>query len=272
MIKEASQAKEGIMNFPRGMTVAIVNWNHEMLLPRSIGSALKALAVLRKMGIPGEVIVLDYCSRDGSVNLLRKLETMYYREGLRVWAYAKNDSLATGRNQAILQAKYRYLCFLDSDNELVPENLPLFLKTLEDTGAAVAYGNLLVREGTSRSAIKVLNNESVQTRLFGYNYIDAFVTLDRVHLIDSGFYDTSNTLLEDYECWLHLITNGRSLAFVPAVLGYYYINKESMARTDLDRATAIFRRYNRIFNQFKAREQMRHNSEHLRYHPVVGYV
>src|SRR5262249_40222991 len=156
-----------------GVTIAIPNWNHEIVLPRSIASALRAVDRLRDEGIPAEVLVIDECSRDGSLTLLRQLEALYYKNGFRYLTFGITASLAARRNAALRHARYRYLAFLDADNELIPENLPLFVETLEQTRAAVAYGNLLVRSPTANHAHFVLSNESIQKRIFRYqgNYV-----------------------------------------------------------------------------------------------------
>lgn len=259
------------MDFRRGMTIAIINWNHELVLPRAVSSALKAVAVLRSQGISGEVLVSDYCSRDGSVKLLRQLESLYYGDGLRFWSFSKNENLATGRNRSIELARHRYLCFLDSDNELIPENLPIFLQSLEETKASVVYGNLLVREGIGRSAKSMVSNESIQTKIFSNNFVDAFAVIDRLQFVDAGGYNSSWQCLEDHECWLHLITNGHRIVFVPAVLGYYYSLAGSMSLDDPSANLANNRRLQRAFNQFRARGQVRNNTNCLRYHPALGY-
>ncbi len=256
-----------------GVTIAIPNWNHEILLPRAITSALRAVKLLRSEGVPGEVLVIDDCSRDGSQVLLRQLEALYYRDGLRCIAFAANAGLAASRNQTLNYARYRYLAFLDADNELIPENLSLFLRTLDQTRAAVAYGNLLVRSPTANSAHHVLSNESIQTKLFRYlgNHVDAFSVWDRLQLLDVGGYDPSLHFLEDHEMWLHLATNGRRIVFVPAVLGYYYILPTAMSR-DIPKQELVAARLLRIFDQVKVRELLQMNTCHLRYHPDLGYI
>jgi len=145
-----------------GLTIAIPNWNHELVLPRAIQSALRSLQVLRDQGIPGEVLVIDEGSRDGSPTLLRQLEAQYYDQGLRVLAFADTQRLAETRSQSLVHGRYRYVAFCDADNELIPENVPIFLRALQETGAAAAYGNLLYRSVTSKYAFNVLSNESFQ--------------------------------------------------------------------------------------------------------------
>ena len=254
-----------------GVTIAIPNWNHEILLPRSIASALRAMDLLRKKGMPAEVLVIDDASRDGSQTLLRQLEALYSKDGLRCLCFGVNAGSAASRNQTLNHARYRYLAFLDADNELIPENLPLFLDTLQQTQAAVAYGNLLVRTSTADYAHFVLSNESIQKKLFQGNYVDTFSVWDRAQLLDVGGYDASCYFLEDYEMWLHLASNGRRIVFVPAVLGYYYL-LPSQKSSDLPKQEIAKARILRIFNQVKVREFLQMNTCHLRYHPALGYI
>jgi glycosyltransferase involved in cell wall biosynthesis len=254
-----------------GVTIAIPNWNHEILLPRSVLSALRAIALLRERGVPGEVLVIDDCSRDGSPTLLRQLEALYSRDNFRVLAFGANAGLAASRNQALMHARHRYIAFLDADNELIPENLPIFLKTLEQTEAAAAYGNLLVRSAAANCAHNVLSNESMQGRIFQANYVDAFSVFDRLQLLDAGGYDPTLNALEDLELWQHLASNGRRVVFVPVVLGYYYALPVSMGRDDA-KDQAVGARILRIFNQVGVRHKLQINTNQLRYHPDIGYL
>lgn len=261
------------MRFQDGVTIAIPNWNHELLLPRAVKSALAAVAVMRDRGQPGEVVVIDDYSRDGSVTLLRQLEARYHREGLRVFAFGANGGLPAARNQALAHARYRHVVFLDADNELVPENLPAFVDTLTQTGAAAAYGTLLIRSVTSGVAHHAFSNESVQDKLFEGNYIDAFAVFDRTQLVDHGGYEHGNKMHEDYELWMHLATAGRQVVFVPVVLGYYYVLPASMT-IDHGRnqaAPALNSRLRRMFDQMDARKRLPLATRHRRYHPELGY-
>jgi glycosyltransferase involved in cell wall biosynthesis len=255
----------------RGVTIAIPNWNHELLLPRAIDSAMRAVAQLRDGNVAAEVLVIDEGSRDGSPLLLRQLEALYFTQGLRVLSMGDTASLAASRNLALINARYRYVSFLDADNELIPENLPTFLRTLEETEAAMAYGNLLVRTPTSRCAMNLLSNESVQLKLFQTNYIDAFALVDRCQLLDLGGYEANYRVLEDHEMWLHLAVNGRKIVFVPLVFGYYYVLPSSMVAMSGNKAMEAASANQRIYDQLQARSRLPLNTNLLRFHPALGY-
>jgi glycosyltransferase involved in cell wall biosynthesis len=270
-IVESSRGRVRTIMAQDGVTIAIPNWNHEILLPRSILSALRARAILHQRGVPAEVLVIDDYSRDGSLTLLRQLEALYHKDGFRYLAFASNGGLSASRNQALANARHRYVAFVDADNELIPENLPLFVQTLRETKAAVAYGTLLIRTPTAGYAHNVLSNESIQGRLFQGNYVDAFSVVDRLQLLDVGGYEVSYRAVEDYELWQHLATNGRRMVFVPVTLGYYYALPGSMGRNE-DAERAFCQRNRRIFDQVNTRRRLRMNTDQLRYHPELGYL
>jgi glycosyltransferase involved in cell wall biosynthesis len=255
-----------------GVSIVIPNWNHEILLPRSIGSAMRALDVLRDEGRPGEVLVVDDASRDGSHTLLRQLEALYCKDGLRCLTFGVNAGPAASRNQSLIHARFRYVVFLDADNELIPENLPLFVRTLEQTRAAACYGNLLIRTVSGDYAHYVHSNESFQTKIFhGGNYIDTFSVCDRLQLLDAGGLVTSFFGIEDYEMWLHLAASGRRIVFVPAVLGYYYLLPASVS-SDRQKQASETARMLRTFDQLRVRDHLDLNTCQLRYHPELGYI
>lgn len=257
-----------------GVTIAIPNWNHELLLPRSISAALRAVAILGAQAVAGEVLVIDDASRDGSIPMLRQLEALYFKQGLRTIAHAANQGLAAARNQALAQARYRYVVYMDADNELVPENIPHFLKALRATGAAAVYGNLLVRHLGLNTAHQVLSNETFHRSMFEANHIDAFAMFDRIQVADGGGYDASCPAHEDYEQWLHLAAQGRKVVFVPMVFGYYYVLPNSMLETAYKEASShpVMKRIRRMYNQVDARKHLAVNTERLRYHPEFGYL
>ncbi|HEY1381195.1 MAG TPA: glycosyltransferase [Gemmataceae bacterium] len=253
-----------------GVTIAVPNWNHELVLARAIAPALRAVADLAAEGVPAEVLVIDDGSRDGSVTLLRQLEALHYPDGLRVLALRHNSGLARARNRALAECAYRHVLYLDADNELVPGNVSLFYRAAVRTGAAAVYGTLLRNDARGLSA---MSNESIQFRLFENNYVDAFALFDADQLRDLGGYadDDRVRTREDWELLAHLACNGREVVFVPVVLGYYHDTPGSMIKDSLRRHKAQAAHVKRVFNQLDVRSGLPLNTLHKRYHPDVGY-
>jgi len=263
---------------PPGVTIAIPNWNHEFVLPRSIGSALAAATALASSGVAAEVLVIDDRSRDGSLTLLRQLEALHYADGLRVLAFARNGGLPVARNAALIHATYRYVTFMDADNELVPENLSLFYRAARDTGAAAVYGNLLWQEDDGTAGfgeqVALTSNESMQSQIFSQNYVDAFALFDRVQVRDVDSYLNAPEVAarEDWELYLHLAASGRKIAFVPAVFGIYHALAGSMIQEAAVGHEAQKGYMRRVFDQLGLRDRLPLTTRHLRYHPDIGYL
>lgn len=258
---------------PAGVTIAIPNWNHELVLPRSVGSALRAARLLRRAGVAADVLVVDDCSRDGSLVFLRQAEALYWADGLRVSALRRNLGLPAVRNVALREAAHRHVAFMDADNELVPENLYLFYRSALETEAAVVYGNL-IRVGPGGAADEMLSNESWQDRVLGDNYIDAFALFDRLQLADAGGYSDAAEVeaREDWEMYLHLAAAGRRAVFVPLVFGIYHDLEGSMIKQAERRDGPHAQFLKRVFDQLGVRSALDVNTRHLRYHPHLGYL
>ena len=252
-----------------GITIAITNWNHELLLPRAVDSALAGVRALADWEIAAEVLVVDDRSRDGSATLLRQLEALYYRQGLRLHLSTERHGVGAKRNVALRLATYRYIIYLDGDNELAPDVLPLFYRAMIDTRAALVYGNLLAHRPDGDILI---SNESVQGRLFHTPYIDMCALWDRLQFDDVGGMEEDQAIPEDLEMILHLVASGRRLVFVPVIFGHHYHYPGSWTSTIAQENPAYQPYLQRVFDQLGRREQNETNSQLLRYHPDLGYL
>lgn len=257
---------------PLGVTIAIPNWNHEYLLGRSIHSALCAVEALRQHQVPAEVLVIDDFSRDGSVTLLRQLEALYFEQGLCVHIKAYNSGLADTRNFALRHARYRYILALDADNEVFPQNVYTFYRSILATGAAAVYGNLIAVE-FGKQPERLVSNESIQDHLFLGNAIDALMLIDALQVLELGGYYAEIKRREDWDLNLHLITNGRLVIFVPIALGYYHILPDSMiTEMSPSEESSQRARVRRMYDQLGLRRTHLMRTRHLRYHPDLGFI
>lgn len=252
-----------------GLTIFIPNWNHRTFLPRVIRSALDTLEALQEKGIPAEILIIDDASRDGSQKLLRTIQATYNEPRLKTLCLRRNYGQARLWNLACLVSRFRHVCRVDADNEILPDNLPLFVQSAWDTGAAMVYGNLITIE--NGQVIGVRSDMAPTTRLATRNYIDAFSIVDAEKILKIGGYTRVHPYApEDWEMVLHLIAEEEEIVFVPAVLGYYHKHQMSASREhqlSTDGRLAV----HRIYAQTGPREW-----DNLRvgriYHPDVGYV
>ena len=262
-----------------GVTIFIPNWNHRPYLPRAIHSALGAIERLEEAGLSGELLVVDDASRDGSQRFLRTVQTLYGDAPLELVFLERNLGLPRLRNLAMRMSRYRHVCMLDADNELVADNLPLFVQSGVQTDAALVHGLLIERREGRTTGIR--SDSVASMRLTAGNYIDALALLDATKVLKVGGYVADQRLYgyEDWEMMLHLIAEEQQVVFVPVAMGYYHLAPGSMfAETAEHKGTrpssaapevkALLRR---MFAQTGTREWDAIRVGRI-FHPAVGYI
>jgi glycosyltransferase involved in cell wall biosynthesis len=261
-----------------GVTIFIPNWNHRPYLSRSIRSALQAVERLEEAGLSGEVLVIDDASRDGSQKFLRTVRVLYEGAPLETVFLEHNLGLPRLRNLALRMSRYRHVCMLDADNELVADNLPLFVQSIVQTDAALVHGLLLDKREGRMTGIR--SDYVASMRLTAGNYIDAFALVDAKKLLRVGGYLADSRLPhEDWEMVLHLIAEEERVVFVPVVMGYYHLapgsmyaetaaNKGPRPSTAAPEVVALLRR---MYAQTGTREWDAIKVGCI-YHPAVGYI
>ena len=261
-----------------GVTIFIPNWNHRPYLPRSVRSALLAIKRLEEAGYSGELLVIDDASRDGSQKFLRTVKALYGDAPLETVFLERNLGLPRLRNLAMRMSRYRHVCMLDADNELVADNLPLFLQSGVQTGAALVHGLLMDKRDRRMTGIR--SDDVASMRLTAGNYIDAFALVDAKKLLRIGGYLADPRLPhEDWEMVLHLIAEEEQVVFVPAVMGFYHLTPGSMyAETAQGKglrprsaAPEVKTLLRRMFAQTGTREWDTIRVGRI-YHPAVGYI
>lgn len=133
------------------VTVVIPAYNRAGLITRALNS------VLKQSSWPREIVVVDDASSDDTV---ARVETWRDETGfqVRIESLTKNGGVAAARNHAMQVATSRYIAFLDSDDEHLPDTLATLVSALEETPDAVlAFGD----------ATKVMPNKTIPHAMFG---------------------------------------------------------------------------------------------------------
>lgn len=255
-----------------GVTIFIPNWNHKAVLPRALKDAFEAVSALRDEGFDAEILVIDDASRDGSVKLLRTLQAIYGREDLRIVGLRKNYGQARLTNLALRISNFRYVLRLDSDNQLMAQNVTTFLRSSIETRASLLYGNLIrLRDGRVDEKIGMVSNMPATLHLTNQNYIDALCIMDAFDLMDLGGYTRLNAYSpEDWEMNLHLVAHEKLIVFVPLLMGYYHMDPRS-ASSELAFTDAGRKAIRRVYAQSGLRTWDRKRVGRI-YHPQVGFL
>ena len=252
-----------------GLTILIGSHNHRSVLPRLLRGSLDALGHLEEAGFAAEILVIDNASRDGSQKLLRTVQALYDEPRLRVLSLVEERDWAALRNLGLARSRFRYACVVEPNREVVPANLPLFLKSIVDTRAGMVYGNLLDKE--DGEVVDVRANMAVALRLPEANYLFPMPILDAPKILQLGGYSRIHPRSpESWEIVLRLISDEELIAFVPAVMGYHHrgIDPEAWEPVLSEDGAAALQRihdWNRTYKWDHARIGRL-------YHPYVGFL
>lgn len=102
------------------VTIAVPSYNQGRYLE-------DALQSLFRQEVPVEIFVADAASSDDSVEIIRKLE-----DRLSGWRSRPDAGQAEAINECIARGRAPYVCWLNSDDYLLPGGLATLLRTLDN--------------------------------------------------------------------------------------------------------------------------------------------
>jgi len=145
---------------------------------------------------------------------------------VRIFNYPVNSGNAVrGRNKGILEARGRYIAFLDSDDIATPDRLEMCLPVLESKIADVVYGGWRAILDGSRVVDGLVHNQEVYSEDCDLSMLkqtcvpcQSTVMMRREMLLQHGFLKPRMQYREDHELWLRLAYHGAKFKSVPHLL------------------------------------------------------
>lgn len=217
------------------VTVAVACYNHA----RFVINALESVKAQTYSNL--QLIVLDDCSKDNSVDVIRHWLNRNYPDSVFV-EHRTNVGLCRTANESLAVAKGKYLRFLSADDYWLPNVLSRQIEIMEaapeDLGVLYSdayqideHGELLPKMfiETHRVLAEMPEGWIFDTLSQG-NFIPGMTTVVRRRCFDViGRFDES-LLSEDWDMWLR-ISRQFKFRFFPEPTAYYRIVPTSMIRT-----------------------------------------
>jgi len=89
-----------------------------------------------------EVILVNDQTPDKSISIAEKMISEYHLSNWKVIHLKENSGLSVVRNEGILNAKGKYILFVDSDDELYPDAIENLVKKAEENDAEITMGEV----------------------------------------------------------------------------------------------------------------------------------
>tara|TARA_Y100001001_G_scaffold4669_1_gene4879 strand:+ start:16198 stop:17106 length:909 start_codon:yes stop_codon:yes gene_type:complete len=197
------------------VSVIIPTYNRARLLKR----ALKSVSEQTYKNI--EIIVVDDCSNDGTVDLLKE----YPDTRMRFFKTDYNMKASAARNVGIEMSKGRYLTFLDSDDEYMPskveEQYAIFKRSRNRKLGVVTCGRKDSFEGDKKETVWLPKKRgAVLENLLGRDNVGAgtpFLMVSKEVFNDGFRFDPLMPAMQDHDFMIN-ICQKYEIDFVPKAL------------------------------------------------------
>lgn len=220
-------------------SVILPVYNSERYLNRTVNS------VIQQTMSDFELLAIDDCSTDGSVQLLERWREKDNR--ITILCNTENQGVAAVRNQAIAAAQGKYIAFLDSDDTWQSMKLERQLQFMEQNGCdfcCTAYS--MVDEEGKHIKNRMLPWQSIRLEdLLKENYICCSSVMLRSQLTKEHAMN-GNYAHEDYVYWLELLQSGAQGGVLNRCLTNYRLAQTSRSANKLKAAQGrwqVYREY-----------------------------
>ena len=200
------------------VSIIMPNYNSEKYINATIKS------VLAQTYQNWELIFVDDCSTDSSLNLVRAFDD----KRIRVFQNEFNSGAAVSRNYALRIAQGKWIAFLDSDDLWQPDKLEKQISFMVENNYDFTYTNYRVCDnGVWDNFIRVSPKKVTRRKLYNYCYFSTITVIynrEKVGLLQIPDIKKRN----DYALWLVALKKCDAY-LCPNVMSYYIRHTGSLS-------------------------------------------
>ncbi|EKE43384.1 hypothetical protein OCGS_2516 [Oceaniovalibus guishaninsula JLT2003] len=195
-----------------------------------IGACIAGL--LRAGFAPGDVVVVDDASSDGTAEIAKRAGVAVIRNGANMGAAAsRNAGAAAGTSDVIV--------FVDADVVVAPDTRAVIERVLENPGVAAVFGAYDTAPMVTKTVSRFRNLLHRHTHVSHAGDVTSFWTglgaVRRADFESVGGFDSSQRMMEDVKFGMALARAGRRIVLCPDLQGTHRKgwSLAGMIRTDL---------------------------------------
>ncbi len=208
------------------ISIIIPAYNASKFITETIDS------VMNQSFINWELLIIDDGSKDNTAEIAQK----YAERDNRINVFKQvNSGVSVARNKGLENSTGNYICFLDADDVLNPDNLEIKLNSLVQNNWDTVYSACELIDQESRSLNKTITGYSAPSikdilELKG-NYITApsgFLYKKTIFETTGGF-EPKLSNNADQELFVRILHNNFKIGYIPQPLWKYRIHNSNMS-------------------------------------------
>lgn len=228
------------------ISIIMAAYNAEKTIVQAIDS------VLQQTYAKFELLVINDCSKDGTVELINK----FVRQDSRVKLInnAQNMGVSYTRKHGLDEARGEWIAILDSDDIWLPDKLEKQIKLQQKTNAKLLYtgSGFMDVEGKCLDWCLVVPTEVTYRQLLKQNILSNSSALVHKDLYKK-YYAIGDTMHEDFAIWLQILKSGVKAYGVDEPLLIYRLDASSKSGNKIKAAIMNWNTYKYIgLNVFEA--------------------
>ncbi len=193
-----------------------------------------------------EMIIIDDCSNDGSLELVKDIA----KDDLRIRLISLKNNLgpSNARNEGIKQACGRYIAFLDSDDLWHKDKLEKQIKFMNSNEYAFTFTGYekIDESGDSIGIVLPYKNRVSYHDLLKSNHIGCLTVMLDMKLLGDKKYMPDIIKRQDHGLWLNVLKGVKSAYCLDEILGEYRIRQGSVSINKLNNVKYQWKLYRSI--------------------------
>ena len=190
-----------------------------------------------------EMIIVDDCSTDGSVEVIKKIIKNESR--IKLIRLKKNTGSAMSRNAALEVANGRFIAFLDSDDIWYPNKLEKQVEFMLKRKAPISFTSyeLIGENGASKNHIihsveKLTQIDYLKNTIIGFS-----TSMIDTQIVGNSFRMMDIRTRQDTSLWITLLGKGFSAHGLNKALVKYRIHSNSISANKIKAAKQVWNLY-----------------------------
>lgn len=233
------------------LSIVIPMYNVEKYIEKS----LKSVCGLK---IENEIIIVNDCSTDNSLEVVKKFKENHIDENIKIINLDTNKGAGGARNEGLINSKGKYVAFIDGDDFIEKD---VFLKVVKNTmelkldiGYTTFIENSLSSKGKHVENIKdigIFSGEEMLVNLIKKRIYDSSICTciyNREFLIENNLYFLEKIKGEDIEFSMKSFLLGKKVKYFKEK--FYIYNHKNIESVTRNSKTKIFSYKDAIDNYF----------------------